>query len=54
MRANTGWLTPTAAGRRLGVHATEVYRLIDSGDVPAYRYDNDRLIRIREADAAEP
>lgn len=46
-----GWVTPTTAARKLRLALSSVYRLIDQGELPAYRY-SDRLIRIRADDLA--
>ncbi len=42
------WLTTNEASRRLGVNQRTVYRLIDDGELPAYKFG--RLIRVREPD----
>jgi excisionase family DNA binding protein len=35
--ADGDWLSTTEAARRLGLASRTVYRLIDIGDLPAYR-----------------
>lgn len=42
------WLSVAQAGRRLGVSRLTLLRLIDAGDLPAYRIG--RRIRLRTAD----
>ena len=42
------WLKPVDVGRRLGIPTREVYRLIDQGTLPAYRFG--RTVRLRAAD----
>ena len=42
------WLSATQAARRLGVHRRALYRLIDHGELPAYRFG--RLIRLLATD----
>lgn len=39
------WIGTPEAAARLGVGAQDVYRLIDQGRIPAYRFG--RVIRIR-------
>lgn len=50
MPKSTGdnWCGAPAAARRLGIYLTTLYRLIDEGDLPAYKFG--RAIRIRRAD----
>lgn len=43
------WLSPTSAARRLRVPVRSILRLINEGELPAYRYA-DRIIRIRADD----
>ncbi len=43
-----GWLTLTQASRTLGITVQELYALIDSGRLPAYRIGS--RIRLRTAD----
>jgi putative molybdopterin biosynthesis protein len=42
------WLKPIDVARLLGVPTRAVYRLIDEGALPAYRFG--RTIRLRAAD----
>ena len=42
------WLSTSEAAQRLGVTRRTIYRLIDLGDLPAYKLG--RVIRIREED----
>ncbi len=42
------WLTTREAHRRLGVDVRSVYRLIDEGQLPAYKHG--RELRLDEAD----
>ena len=44
------WLTPTQACRTLGITVQELYALIDSGRLPAYRIGS----RIRPAHRGRP
>ncbi len=46
--ANTEWLSTKEAARRLGITARTLYRFIDEGDLPAYRFG--RVIRLKPAD----
>ena len=48
---NPDWLRPIDAARRLGIPTKELYRLIDEGRLPAYRFG--RVIRLRAADVEE-
>lgn len=43
-----GWLTPLQAARRLGIRRRELYRLLDQGTLPGYRFGS--VIRVRAAD----
>jgi excisionase family DNA binding protein len=45
------WLSTAEAARRLGITARTLYRFIDQGDIPAYRFG--RVIRLKadEVDA---
>ena len=45
------WLKPIDAARRLGVPTKELYRLIDEGALPAYRFG--RVIRLLASDVEE-
>ncbi len=42
------WLKPIDAARRLKIPTRELYRLIDGGELPAYKFG--RVIRLRRAD----
>jgi excisionase family DNA binding protein len=48
---DTEWISTTEAARRMGLTPRTIYRLIDGGDLPAYRFG--RLIRIREVDLVQ-
>ena len=45
------WLKPIEVGRLLGIRTREVYRLIDEGALPAYKFG--RTIRLLAADVEE-
>ena len=45
------WLKPIDAARRLDIPTKELYRLIDEGALPAYKFG--RVIRLRAADVEE-
>lgn len=48
------WLPARAAARRLGVTNTELYRLIDKGSLPGYKYGSSgMIIRVLAADVEE-
>ena len=40
------WLSTAEAAKRLGITPRTLYRFIDQGDVPAYRFG--RVIRLKE------
>jgi excisionase family DNA binding protein len=42
------WLSTREAARQLGITTRTLYRLIDSGQVPAYKFG--RVIRLKEAE----
>jgi excisionase family DNA binding protein len=42
------WLSTQEAARRMGITPRTLYRFIDEGQLPAYRFG--RVIRLREAD----
>lgn len=44
------WLSTREAARRLGIQTRTLYRLIDSGQLPAYRFG--RVIRLQETEVA--
>ncbi|HEY8338400.1 MAG TPA: helix-turn-helix domain-containing protein [Egibacteraceae bacterium] len=45
------WLSTTEAAKRLGLGLRTLYRLIDDGQLPAYKFG--RVIRLQEADVDE-
>ena len=45
------WLKPIDAARRLAIPTKELYRLIDEGVLPAYKFG--RVIRLLAADVEE-
>lgn len=45
------WLKPIEAARRLGIPTRELYRLIDHGEVPAYKFG--RTVRLLVGDVEE-
>ena len=40
------WLSTADAAKRLGITARTLYRFIDQGDIPAYRFG--RVIRLKQ------
>ncbi len=44
----TNWLSTKEAAAQLGVTSRTVYRFIDEGDLPAYKFG--RVIRVKESD----
>ena len=42
------WLSTREASRRLGITTRTLYRLIDSGQLPAYKFG--RVIRLQEGE----
>ena len=42
------WLSTKQAAARLGLAEATVYRLVDAGDLPAYRFG--RVIRFQQAE----
>ncbi len=40
------WLSTAAAAKRLGITPRTLYRFIDQGDIPAYRFG--RVIRLKQ------
>ena len=46
--AETRWLSTRQASERLGVTLRTLYRFIDEGQVPAYKFG--RVIRLKEED----
>jgi excisionase family DNA binding protein len=45
------WLSTAAAARRIGITPRTLYRFIDEGQVPAYRFG--RVIRLKQAEVDE-
>lgn len=46
----TNWMSTKEASRYLGVNLRTLYRFIDEGELPAYKFG--RVIRLKEADLA--
>ena len=44
------WINTREAARHLAVPVREIYRLIDEGRLPAYKFGND--IRLKETDVS--
>ena len=51
MSTGDDWLGVPAVARKLGLVLSTLYRIIDAGDLPAYK--TGRVIRIRRADVDE-
>ena len=49
--AQTTWLSTAEASKRLGIGLRTLYRLIDEGQLPAYKIG--RVIRLREHEVEE-
>lgn len=47
-RGEPTWLSTKEAARKLGITSRTLYRLIDSGQVPAYKFG--RVIRLQDAE----
>lgn len=47
----TPWLTTREAIARLGVSPRELYRLVDAGELPAYKHGRDIRLRGDDVDA---
>lgn len=45
------WLTSSQAARQLGITTNTLYRLIDTQQIPAYRFG--RCIRLKKVDVTE-
>ena len=45
------WLSTKEAARRLGITPRTLYRLIDEGQIPAYKFG--RVIRLQQAEVDE-
>ena len=48
MARSSGWLSTTEVRDRLGITLRTLYRLIDEGQIPAYKIG--RVIRMKEED----
>ena len=48
MAQETEWLSTAAAAKRLGITPRTLYRFIDEGQLPAYRFG--RVIRLKTTD----
>lgn len=48
---DTQWLSTQAAARRLGITPRTLYRFIDHGELPAYRFGRVIRLRAHEVDA---
>lgn len=48
MNESTRWLSTKDASQRLGVNLRTLYRFIDEGELPAFKFG--RVIRLRELD----
>lgn len=44
------WLSTADAANRLGINTRTLYRLIDAGEIPAYKFG--RVIRVQGKDVA--
>ena len=51
MSSEIRWLSTAESARRLGVTPRTLYRFIDEGQVPAYRFG--RVIRLKENEVDE-
>lgn len=49
--ADINWLNTAETARRLGITPRTLYRFIDDGQLPAYRFG--RVIRLKESEVAE-
>jgi excisionase family DNA binding protein len=49
--ADIQWLNTAETARRLGVTPRTLYRFIDDGQLPAYRFG--RVIRLKESEVAD-
>ena len=50
----TSWLNTRQAAAQLGVSARELYRLIDAGELVAYKAGRDLRLRAADVDARRP
>lgn len=48
MMETSDWIGTATASERLGLAPRTIYRLIDTGELPAFRFG--RVIRLRSAD----
>ena len=48
VREEINWLSTKESARRLGITTRTLYRLIDSGQIPAYKFG--RVIRLQESE----
>lgn len=46
--SSEAWLGAPAAAKRLGIMLVTLYRIIDGGELPAYKFG--RVIRLKRAD----
>ena len=51
MRTNRNWLSTKEAAEQLGITTMTIYRLIDEGQLPAYKFG--RVIRLKETEVTE-
>ena len=49
--ADIEWLNTNETAKRLGITPRTLYRFIDDGKIPAYRFG--RVIRLKESEVAE-
>ena len=49
--ADIEWLSSKESARRLGITPRTLYRFIEDGKIPAYRFG--RVIRLKESEVAE-
>ncbi|MFZ4519065.1 MAG: helix-turn-helix domain-containing protein [Microthrixaceae bacterium] len=49
--ADINWLNTAETARRLGITPRTLYRFIDDGSLPAYRFG--RVIRLKESEVAD-
>lgn len=51
VQQNITWLSTAEASKRLGIGLRTLYRLIDEGQLPAYKFG--RVIRLQEREVEE-
>ncbi|MGQ0618168.1 MAG: helix-turn-helix domain-containing protein [Acidimicrobiia bacterium] len=51
MADETSWLSTAEAAKRLGITPRTLYRFIDQGDIPAYRFGRVIRLKVDEVDA---